>query len=134
MTGLAMEGNYPIIVDGTGDSKVGKFGGKLKAAADAGYHVEARYAHVPVEEAVAREAKRAERTGRKVATSLLREQHRTVAQSYVQDVAKMPGVHVKVYSTVERGKPKLIAEKRPDQPINVMDKQQYSDHLAKAEA
>jgi ADP-ribose pyrophosphatase YjhB (NUDIX family)/predicted ABC-type ATPase len=134
MTGLAMQGNYPVIVDGTGNSKVGKFGKKLSAARDAGYDVEARYAHVPVGEAIAREKKRAERTGRKVAESLLRSQHRTVAQSYVEDISKMPGVHVKVYSTIERGKPKLIAEKPPDQELKVMNKQQYADHVAKAEA
>ena len=134
MTALAMDGNYPVIVDGTGDSKVGKFGGKLKAAADAGYDVEARYAHVPVDEAIKREAIRAERTGRKVATTLLREQHKTVAQSYKDVMENQPGVHVKVYSTIERGKPKLIAESPPGAPVHVLHKQHYADHLAKADA
>jgi ADP-ribose pyrophosphatase YjhB (NUDIX family) len=134
MTALAMEGNYPIIVDGTGNSHIGKFGRKLKAAADAGYDVEARYAHVPVSEAVTRERARAERTGRKVAESLLREQHRTVAQSYTEDVSKMPDVHVKVYSTVKRGKPTLIADKPAGKSMKVLDKAQYDEHVAKATA
>ena len=134
MTAMAMDGNYPVVVDGTGDSKVGKFGGKLKAAADAGYDVEARYAHVPVDEAIKREAIRAERTGRKVATTLLREQHKTVAQSYKDVMENQPGVHVKVYSTIERGKPKLIAESPPGAPVHVLHKQHYADHLAKADA
>ena len=135
MTAMAMKGNYPVIVDGTGNSRVGKFGDKLRAARKAGYDVEARYAHVPVGEAIGREKKRAERTGRKVAESLLREQHKTVAQSYVEDVAKEPGVHVKVYSTVERGKPKLIAESRAGTTdVHVVDKKQYDEHLAKAKA
>ena len=134
MTALAMQGNYPIIVDGTGNSKGDKFDRKLHAALDAGYNVEARYAHVPVEEALAREKKRAERTGRKVAESLLRNQHRTVAQSYTQHVLKTTGVHIKVYSTVERGRPTLIAEKPPGGALRVIDEQQYNDHVAKAEA
>lgn len=132
MTAIAMDGHYPVIVDGTGDSKVGKFGDKLRAAQKAGYDVEARYAHVPVSEAISRERKRAERTGRKVATSLLREQHKTVAQSYTSDVVKEPGVHVKVYSTVERGKPKLIAEKPAGGALTVSDQKQYDQHLSKA--
>jgi ADP-ribose pyrophosphatase YjhB (NUDIX family) len=133
MTRMAMNGNYHIIVDGTGDSKVGKFGDKLRAAQRAGYDVEARYAHVPVSEALKREKDRAKRTGRKVAESLLREQHRTVARSYVEDVSKIPDVHVKVYSTVKRGKPDLIAEKPPGKEIQVKDKKQYDQHVAKVE-
>jgi len=132
MTGLAMNGHYPIIVDGTGNSHVGKFGTKLKAAADAGYDVEARYAHVPVKEAISREQSRAKRTGRKVAERLLREQHQTVAESYVKDVAKMPNVHVKVFSTVERGRPKLIADKPAGKAVQVHDQKQYDEHVAKA--
>jgi len=134
MTAIAMDGHYPVIVDGTGDSKVGKFGDKLRAAQKAGYDVEARYAHVPVSEALTREKKRAERTGRKVAESLLRNQHKTVAESYTKDVVNEPGVHVKVYSTVERGQPKLIAEKPAGGQVKVVDQKQYDEHLAKAEA
>lgn len=133
MTAIAMQQNYPIIVDGTGNSRIGKFGGKLKAARDKGYDVEARYAHVPVDEALRREQIRAEKTGRKVAESLLRKQHKTVAQSY-QDAIQIPGVHVKVYSTVKRGRPTLIAEKTPDQSLLVHDQDQYAEHLAKANA
>lgn len=134
MTALAMQQHYPIIVDGTGNSHVGKFGSKLQAAADNGYDVEARYAHVPVDEALKRERIRAEKTGRKVAEPLLRDQHKTVAQSYTQDVINRANVHVKVYSTVQRGRPTLIAEKPAQQPLQVHDPEQYAQHVAKANA
>ena len=132
MTGMAIQGNYPIVVDGTGNSAVGKFGKKLQAAADKGYNVEARYAHVPVDEALRREQLRAQRTGRKVAESLLREQHHTVVKSYADDVLNHPNVHVNVYSTVDRGRPTLIAEKHPGEDLRVHDQAQYADHLSKA--
>jgi hypothetical protein len=51
----------------------------------------------------------------------------------VEDVSKIPDVHVKVYSTVKRGKPDLIAEKPPGKEIQVKDKKQYDQHVAKVE-
>jgi predicted ABC-type ATPase len=143
LTAVAMKLRRHIIVDGTGDSNVGKFGQKLRAASDAGYKVEARYAHIPADEAVKREKLRAERTGRKVDESVLRGQHQTVSASYVSDVQNIPNevspvtgrqrdVSVKIYSTASRGRPVLIAHQPAGKPNRVLNAKKFQEHIVKA--
>lgn len=134
LTVLALDQRRHVVVDGTGNSNVGKFGNKLRAARDLGYSVQARYAHIPVEEAITREKKRAIKSGRKVDESTLRGQHKTVAQSFVEDVASIPGIHVQILSTAGRGRPTMIAEKHPGKSMRVTQSQKYGEFLAKAVA
>jgi hypothetical protein len=134
LTAIAMQRHRHIIVDGTGNSTPGKFGRKLQAANAAGYDVDARYAHVPVKEAMDRENKRAARTGRKVDHAVLAAQHKTVSESYVKDVRQMKGIHVHIYSTVKRGKPSLIASHDPRGRLTVYDPAAYREMQDKANA
>lgn len=132
LAAVAMANHRHIIVDGTGNSGVGKFGNKIRAALAAGYKVKARYAHIPVKEAIVREKKRAIRTGRKVDEKVLRGQHQTVSKGYADDVRHIPGVHVEIYSTLGRGRPTLIADQPAHRPNRVINAKQYREHLDKA--
>jgi hypothetical protein len=143
LTAVAIKQHRHVIVDGTGDSTIGKFGNKLRAAADAGYKVTARYAHIPVSEALVREQARAERTGRKVDDDILRAQHKNVARSYGSDVRNIPNethpetgakrdISVEVYSTAARGQPVLIANQPAGRPNNIINAKLFKEHTAKA--
>jgi predicted ABC-type ATPase len=114
--------------------QVGKFGDKVRAAKAAGYKVTARYAHIPVEEAIAREAARAQRTGRKVDEDVLRKQHQVVSQSFSQDVKDIPGINTEIYSTLGRGKPTLIASKPERGQMRVLKPSQYKQMIQKGSA
>ena len=56
----------------------------FKHARAAGYKIEAQYVSVPYEEAVAREAARAARTGRKVHDEIVRRTHAGVSNTFPQ--------------------------------------------------
>jgi predicted ABC-type ATPase len=134
LTAIAVKRQRHLVIDGTGNSQVGKFGDKLRAAKAAGYKVTARYAHIPVEEAIAREAARAQRTGRKVDEDVLRKQHQVVSQSFSQDVKDIPGINTEIYSTLGRGKPTLIASKPERGQMRVLKPSQYKQMIQKGSA
>jgi predicted ABC-type ATPase len=78
-----------VVVDGTGDSKKGKFAGKMKDMDGAGYDVSALYVTIPTDEAVVRATKRAMKSGRWVPEPELRSQHKNVSANF-EDVAALP--------------------------------------------
>jgi predicted ABC-type ATPase len=132
LTAIAMQRHRHLVIDGTGNARVGKFGDKLRAAKANGYKVTARYAHIPVETAIERERGRAARTGRKVIESVLRNQHQTVSAGYRDDVQHIPGIKVEIVSTAGRGRPTLIADKPERGPVRVRNKARYQEMLNKA--
>jgi predicted ABC-type ATPase len=132
LTAIAIKQKRHVVIDGTGNSEVGKFGDKLRAAKANGYRVTARYAHVPTETALERERARATRTGRKVPEDVVRKQHRVVSQSYEQDVRHMDGVHIQIVSTAGRGRPTMIAEKQSRGQMQVLNGPKYREMLNKA--
>ena len=69
-------------LDGTGDASYEKMRVKLAQAKAAGYTTRGRYVTVDTDEAVRRANKRAERTGRVVPESFLRETHKNVTSTY----------------------------------------------------
>lgn len=96
-----------MVVDGTGDSKPGKFVSKIKAAHDAGYKVNNLYVTIPTHEAIGRSVKRAEKSGRFVPVPEVRTQHKNVSANF-PDVAKLPFVNdLKVFDNRGSG-PELI--------------------------
>lgn len=135
LTAIAVARKRHLVIDGTGNTDVGKFGDKLRNAKAAGYKVTARYAHIPVETAIEREQLRAQKTGRKVDEQVLRHQHAMVSRSFAEDVKNIKGVRVEVHSTVGRGKPTLIAEKTENGPtMRVIKGTQYREMIAKGSA
>jgi ADP-ribose pyrophosphatase YjhB (NUDIX family)/predicted kinase len=135
---IAIKGRRNVIIDGVGDSQSRKFVGKLQAAHDAGHQVTVRYAHTPVDAALAREDRRRERTGRAVPHGVLEHAHREVAQRYHDEVQHLRGVKVEIYDTNgkansqgDRPAPKLIAEHTPGGERVVKDREKYAEFVAK---
>jgi predicted ABC-type ATPase len=98
-----------VVVDGTGDSKPGKFVGKLQDMNDAGYEVSALYVTIPTDEAVIRTTLRAMKRGRWVPEPELRSQHKHVSANF-EDVAALPFLKdLKLYDNGGDA-PQLVAE------------------------
>jgi hypothetical protein len=139
LTAQAMSAKRNVVIDGTGNAKVGKFGDKLRTAKESGYKVTARYAHLPLETAKEREVQRAARgeakgQGRKVDHSILEHQHHIVSKGFADDVRHIHGIHVEVYSTagMRGSKPSLIAEKKAtDTKVTPIDRAKYQAMLDK---
>lgn len=130
---LALARHHHVVVDGTGNSGPGKFAQKIRAAQGAGHKVSVVYATIGTEEAAKRAAKRAARTGRHVPEGYLRSSHRDVTARFRDDVQHMKGVHVQVFDTHGK-RPKLIAMKTPNGPMEVRDRKRHRDFIAKANA
>lgn len=110
---LAVERHHHVVIDGVGDSEPRKFAGKVKAARDAGYETEIRYAHVPLSTALERNQERFRKTGRLVEPSILKAKHKGVATRYMEDIRNLRGVHVRVFDTggPKGAAPALISER-----------------------
>ena len=131
--GIEMRAN--IVVDATGDAEPGKFVGKLRSAAGAGYVVSVIYADVPVELAIARCVERAVREGRQVPEPVIRDLHRKVAARFDEVIQEPFLKRVAVYDTdgPPGSKPTLIAERRLGHDLRVLDKARFAAFLSKAE-
>lgn len=122
-----------VVVDGTGDAEEGKFVNKLRRALAHGYEVSVAYADVPVEAALARQRKRAERTGRAVPEDVLRATYAAVA-ARSDEVLALDGLRrVALYDTSVKPAT-LYAEKLGDAPLNVSDADRLEAFRAKARA
>jgi HK97 family phage portal protein len=105
----ALDLNMNLVVDGTGDSKPGKFTGKMKESNEAGYEVSSVYVTVQTDTAVIRATKRAFKSGRWVPVGEVRNQHKNVSANF-PDVAALPFLaDLKVYDN-GADKPVLIAQ------------------------
>jgi predicted ABC-type ATPase len=106
----AMDLGLNVVVDGTGDSKPGKFTGKMEAMDAAGYEVSALYVTIPTDEAVIRATKRAVKSGRWVPEPEIRSQHKNVSNNF-EAVAALPFIKdIKLYDNSGEGDPELIGE------------------------
>jgi phage portal protein BeeE/predicted ABC-type ATPase len=85
-----------MVIDGTGDSKEGKFVKKLRQANDAGYDVSVAYVTVPTDTAVTRAVKRAFKSGRWVPEPEIRKQHRNISKNWkdVKDLKFLRDIQV----------------------------------------
>jgi predicted ABC-type ATPase len=98
------------VVDGTGDSKKGKFTGKMQDMDKAGYDVSALYVTIPTDQAVVRATARAMKSGRWVPEPEIRAQHKNVSANF-PDVAGLPFLKgLKLYDNSGDGDPVLIGE------------------------
>lgn len=71
-------------LDGTGDNSYEKMRGKIAAAKQAGYSVSGKYVTVDTDEAVRRAMARAEKTGRMVPETTIREIHAAVSATFAK--------------------------------------------------
>lgn len=105
----AMDLGLNVVVDGTGDSKPGKFVGKIEQMANAGYDVDALYVTIPTDEAIVRSTLRAMHEGRWVPTPELRTQHENVSRNW-HDVAAHPAIRsIKLFDN-GGDQPRVLAE------------------------
>jgi predicted ABC-type ATPase len=119
-----------VVVDGTGDSKRGKFLGKMEAMDRAGYQVDSLYVSRDTEESVAWATVRALRTGRWVPEPELRAQHKHVSANF-PDVAAAGFVgNMKLY--VNEGRDSFLVAEGSQGQIQVRDQARYEAFLAKA--
>jgi predicted ABC-type ATPase len=126
----ARELGLNMLIDGTGDSKPGKFAGKLKEAHENGYKVNSLYVTVPTNTAVVRAVRRADETGRFVPVPEIRTQHRNVSANF-PEVGKLPFMNdMKVFDTSGPA-PKLIAHGGSGR-VTADDPEAMSEFLAKA--
>lgn len=128
---IALLRQHHVVVDGTGNSGPGKFKGKIEAAVRAGYSASVYYATIPTDEAERRAAKRAARTGRHVPAGYLRSAHRDVTKRFREDIQHMKGVAVSVFDTRSK-RPKLVAMKTPNGPMEVRSRKLFAEFISKA--
>jgi len=78
----ALAASYHTVLDGTGDSSLNSLKQKTDQARQAGHTVRAVYVTVSTDKAVERAKIRAEKTGRHVPETVIRDLHRAVSQIY----------------------------------------------------
>lgn len=118
-------------VDGTGDNSYENLSAMVNTARDRGYQVNARYVTVDTETAVQRAMLRAQKTGRVVPPSYLRQVHRSVSEVFPQ------ALEHKLWDTVELydnngPAPRKILEWQVGQQLNIIDQQAWQRFLDKA--
>jgi predicted ABC-type ATPase len=116
------------LLDGTGNSTVGSVANKIKQAREAGYKIEAQYVSIPYEEAVAREASRAARTGRKVPDQIIRSTHAGVSNT----LPKVTDLFDELYLYNNETGPELIFRSLAGKD-EIIDAGRYREFLAKAD-
>jgi predicted ABC-type ATPase len=124
----AIERRVDMIYDGTGDGSPESLARKIAAARENGYSVNGWYATIDIEEALARAAARAARTGREVPEDTIRATHAAVSRIFPTAVDEFD--EIRLYDTTVRGKPSLIAEGGGGR-LNVVDSDGYESFLAK---
>lgn len=129
LTHMATDLGLNLVLDGTGDSKRGKFKSKFDSMNAKGYRVRALYVTIPTDLAVVRATRRAGKTGRWVPEPEIRAQHRGVSLNFL-DITTLPYVdEIKVYDA--RGdKPVLIGEGGKGE-VNAPDEALFAEFLDK---
>jgi predicted ABC-type ATPase len=138
LTRQAAAGGYNIVIDGTGDSSQENLSKKIGHLQDQGYFVRGDYATIPTDLAVDRAEDRADRpafpgarVGRVVPESVIRETHAGVSRVLPKIIEEGAFDEVRLYDTTMRNAV-LIARASDGRTLDVVDRQRYSEFLAKA--
>lgn len=126
----AFANGYNCTLDGTGDGSVESVRKKIQQARAAGYKVEARYCTADIETALQRNLARAAKTGRKVKSESVIGIHKAVSRIFPQVASEFD--HVTLWDH-NGSKPRLVAECRRGEAIQVHDQELYAKFLAKAD-
>lgn len=102
---------YNVVLDGTGDSKVGKFYSKVQAAESLGRGTRVVLVDIPTEMAIDRAMKRAETSGRMVPESEIRLVHKNVSANF--DQWKDTVDDWELWDNSADHDPKRVAHRRP---------------------
>ena len=127
----AIENGQDVVLDGTGDSAVGKLANKVEQARQAGYKVNGLYVTIPTEEAVIRSNKRAlGETARYVPVNVVRTTHQDVSRTLPLAIEAGLFDKVSLWDNTERGNLKKIGEGEGSNFV-IYDAQGWADFLAK---
>lgn len=121
-----------LTLDGTGDSSPDSLHGKINAARDHGYAVHGYYVTIPTDDAVQRANTRAERTGRWVPETVIRNTHANVSHTLPLTMDKFDTVQV-FDNSGSKGSSTPIASQTIGQPLQVLDPALWQAFLDKAQ-
>lgn len=132
LLGQVVAGDYNAVVDGTGDSGIGKFVGKIEAQQNLGRKVRVTMVDIPTEEAIRRADARASDPsdpgfGRYIDHGEIRKIHQAVAANH--EIWRNTVDDWEVYSNDDG--PRLIARRVGGGPIEVLDASRYQQVLDK---
>lgn len=128
----ALDRGLDLVYDGTGDGGEASVNKKVALARDRGYRVEGNYIYLEPDTGVERANKRAERTGRVVAESTIRETYKDVSTTF-QKVADTGSMDVLRLFDNNHKPATLLAEFRKGQEPKIVDRAAYRKFLANGE-
>lgn len=123
----ASEGSYNTMLDGTGDNNIDNLQRKVDSLRPLGQRVEAIYVTVDIATALERNIARAQRTGRYVPESVIKETHRGVAGIFPQAVSRGMFDKIELYNSTPGGF-KLIAGGSGTK-LEIFDQDMYDEFL-----
>ena len=134
-TTKALKAGHDVVFDSTGDGGVDSLEKKIKQYRAAGAkNVVANYATIDVNEAVRRSDARAEKSGRFVPHTYLKENHAAVAATLKGAIERKLFDKLDVWDTSENGKPAThIASFTKDGGLKVLDKDRWAKAMARAD-
>lgn len=132
-TAQALEMGANVVMDGTGDNSYEKLASKVAKWRKAGHRVVAHYVTVDTDEAIRRSAKRAEKKGRKVPSSVIREIHAGVSAVFPQAIENGLFDEFSLWDTGTEGGTTLVVSGK-GKNLTVHDAEAYKRFLAKAES
>lgn len=127
----AQDKHLNFVLDGTGDSSLTKLAAKVQQARDAGYEVHGRYVTVDTDAAVQRAMKRAERSGRMVPPSVIRETHQSVSRVFPASLDRKLWDSVELYDN-NGSTPRKILEWPRGGDLKILDQGAWQKFLAKS--
>lgn len=140
ITAAAYETSRSMVLDSTGDSTLEKLSAKIEDAHAAGFKVDANYITVHPDTGTARALARAEKTGREVPESVVRNTYASISSVFPQAAEKFDSVNLfdnnHDISENSGGQPRisqgiqLIASKEPGSHLTVSDQPKYNQFLS----
>lgn len=128
----ALRAKNDIVMDATGDGTIEKLTAKVNGWRAGGAHrIVANYVTTDVDQAVVRSDKRFELKGRFVMESVLRENHRAVAQIVPEAMRRGLFDELKLWDTSAGGTPKLVASSRGKEPMTIHHQALWDTFIAR---
>jgi predicted ABC-type ATPase/GNAT superfamily N-acetyltransferase len=119
-----------LVLDGTGDSTIDKLRAKVQEAREDGHLIRAQYVTVSIPEAIRRAGIRAEKIGRHVPESFIREVHASVSDTFAQAVGEGLFDEAQLWDN-EGSSPVLVGETSATGHWTVHEPDLWADFLAK---
>lgn len=128
----AYETQRDAVMDGTGDSSLEKLNGKIDRGRQAGFRVEGNYITVDPDTAVARATARAQKTGRVVPETFIRDTHGSISRVFPQAAQKFDQLRLFDNNGAKGEAPTLVASSERQGGFTVHDHAKYNRFLGYA--